>query len=156
MPKWAIWLIVGIAAFIVLGLILRKINRSFSLKYGFSIYGGAFLMLLAIGGAVGGAFMVKNDIKIGYALFALTVILLLITLIYDFKKCGLGGGILALFLQIVFCLPSLFIVFDLLFNRGRTTLHTSVNNDRYYRRRKQKDEYRRNGGSKGYDRYNDF
>lgn len=125
--KWYYWLIIGVVALIVLAIIMSAINRSFRRKYGMSLFGGGFLMLLAVGLCVGGYFLAKST-KIGYALFAAAAIILLIVLIYDFKKCGFGAGLGALILQIIFCAPSIFVVFDIMFNKGRSVNSAAVRN----------------------------
>ncbi len=142
---WWVYLIIAIVAFAILAIIFTSINKKFIRKYGFSLYGGGILLLIAVGSIVGGYFCIDRGGFIPYILFAVGAIALLITLIYDFKKCGFGGGILALFLQILFCAPSILVVFDLLFNRGRSTLNSSYGYKRDYRAyregRRDNDEY---------------
>lgn len=145
MAPWLKWVIGIVVAIIVLFTILIFANRAFRHKYGFSLYGGGFLMLLGVAACVGGVLMIMAEMKLGYALFIITAITVIVTLVYDFKKCG-GAGILAFILQILFCLPCVLVIFDVLFNRGRSTLQQSIDEDVYERRRARRQK-RRNGGN---------
>lgn len=143
MDDWLKIVLIVAAVAVVLAVALHFINRSFREKYGFGLYGGALLMLVFAAGVVGGIFLIKDDrATLGFAAIVVGAIALLITLVYDIKKCG-AAGFLALLLQIVFCLPALFVVFDLVFNRGRNTIAAPTH---YYSkkgsgRRREEDEY---------------
>ncbi len=123
MKPW-VYVVIGIVALLVLVLIFYFINRAFRRRYGFSLYGGGLLMLVTGGGIAGGAILLKggelNKI-ICFALIGVGVLAFIITLIYDIKKCG-GAAILAIILQIIFCAPSLLLIFDIFFNKGRNTV----------------------------------
>lgn len=142
--EWWKYLIIGFVALIVLCIIFYAINRAFRRRYGFSLYGGAALMLLAIACVVGGIFLRKDSTFIAYGLFGVAGLLTLITLIYDIKKCG-GVGFFALILQIIFSVPVLVVVIDIFTNKGRSTImntsdygrrsHESYQDYEAYRRR---------------------
>jgi len=123
MKPW-VYIVIGIVAFIVLVTVFYFINRSFRRKYGFGLYGGGILMLVAAGGIVGGAILLKgsevNKI-LCFALIGVGVLAFIITLIYDIRKCG-GAAFLAILLQILFCVPSLILIFDIFLNKGRNSV----------------------------------
>lgn len=149
MPWWG-WVILALIVVIVLSVVLFKVNRAFRRRYGVSLFGGGFLLLIGIACLGGGIALVHNGSTIGAALFIGTAITFIFTLVYDFKKCG-GAGLLAFLLQLVFCIPSLLVVFDILFNRGRSTMQASVDEDIYERRRERK--RRRQGYDDDFRRY---
>ena len=132
MEDWLKYLIIAIVAVIVFWIVSAFVNRAFIRKYGFSLYPGGFFMAIAAGLIAGGLFLTASS-GVGWVLAAAGAVILLIILIYDFKKAGFGGGLLALILQIIFCAPALLLVFDLLFNHGRTFLGVSRRNDRAMR-----------------------
>lgn len=142
--QWWVWLIIVVVVVAVLAAVAFSVNRAFRRRYGVSLFGGGFLLLIGVASVAGGIVLGKNGMPIGYALLIVTAITFLFTLIYDFKKCG-GAGIVAFLLQLVFCIPSLLIIFDVLFNRGRATLQASIDEDirerRRDRRRRRQDDY---------------
>ena len=151
--KIAIYVIAGIVGVIVFSVILHFINREFRIRYRLNLIGGGLLMLIAIGAAVGGVLIVtKAGSKIGYALFALTAICVLITIIYDFKKCG-GVGFLALICQILFCVPALILILEL-FTNTHGAIRDYERDERDIRRARRYRGYDDNGYN-GYNDYND-
>lgn len=144
MPTWLKWVIGVLVAFIVLSIALYYTNRAFRKKYNISLFGGGLLLLFGVAGLVGGIFLAIGGVTYGYALFIITVITFVITLVYDIKKCG-AVGILAFVLQLLFCLPSLLVVFDILFNHGRSTMQASIDESRRERRRERRAARRQNG-----------
>lgn len=129
---WWVWLIIAIVAVVVLGLIAGAINRFFIRRYGVSLFVGGFFALIAAACIAGGVFLVKDGSGVGWALVGVGAVILLILMIIDFKKCGVVTGLFALILQIVFCVPGILLVFDLLFNHGRSTLASRVKDSRAY------------------------
>ena len=129
---WWVWLIIAIVAVVVLGLIAGAINRFFIRRYGVSLFVGGFFALIAAACIAGGVFLVKDGSGVGWALVALGAVILLILMIIDFKKCGVVTGLFALILQIVFCVPGILLIFDLLFNHGRSTLASRNKASRAY------------------------
>lgn len=137
--EWWKWLIIALVAALALYLIFYFINRAFSRKYGFSLYVGAFIILIAaalIG--VGVLLLINVNTIFAAVAFAVGGILALIVLIFDFKSCG-GAGILAFLLQILFCVPTVFVIFDLIFNKGRNTVFNVRRDARRNRRNKSQD-----------------
>lgn len=129
---WWVWLIIAIVAFVVLGLIAGAINRFFIRRYGVSLFVGGFFALIAAACIAGGVFLVKDGSGVGWALVALGAVILLVLMIIDFKKCGVVTGLFALVLQIVFCVPGILLILDLLFNHGRSTLASRNKASRAY------------------------
>ena len=148
--EWWVWAIIALIVVAVLSAVAFSVNRAFRRRYGVSLFGGGFLLLIGIACLIGGVLLVKGGTTIGFALFIGTAVTFIFTLIYDFKKCG-GAGILAFLLQLLFCVPSLLIIFDVLFNRGRSTIQASIDEDRYERRRERR--RRRQGYDDDYRRY---
>lgn len=144
--SWWKWMIIGIVAFIVLGIIFSAINKKFIRNYGISLYGGAMLTLISFGLLAIGIFVLKCNLP-GIVCIGLCAVLLIFVLIYDVKKCG-GAGLGAFVLQIIFCVAGLLVFIDLLFNRGRSSYRTVLKNER------NKNDYRndRNGRNRD-DRY---
>ena len=132
MEDWLKYLIIAIVAVIVFWIVSAFVNRAFIRKYGFSLYPGGFFMAIAAALIAGGIVLTKTS-AVGWALAAAGAVIVVIILVYDFKKAGAGGGFLALILQIIFCAPSILMLIDLLFNRGRTFLGVSRKNDRAMR-----------------------
>ena len=94
-------------------------------------------MLIVIACAVLGYFASKEGRTIGYGLLAVAAVIVIITLIYDCKKCG-AMGIVAIICQILFSAGSLFILIE--FFQGRKT--TNYTTERYIRKkRKERDDY---------------
>lgn len=141
MAEWLKYLLIALGAVVVLAIILHFVNRAFRNKYGFGLYGGALLMLLAVAGIGGGAFLAVGGTTLwGVVLIVIGIIPLIITLVWDFKKCG-GAGIWAFLLQILFCVPALFVIFDIIFNKGNSTINNpSVYNSYYRKSKRDKDE----------------
>lgn len=141
MAEWLKYLLIALGAVVVLAIILHFVNRAFRNKYGFGLYGGALLMLLAVAGIGGGAFLAVGGTTLwGVVLIVIGIIPLIITLVWDFKKCG-GAGIWAFLLQILFCVPALFVIFDIIFNKGNSTINNpSVYNSYYKKSKRDKDE----------------
>ena len=129
---WWVWLIIAIVAVVVLGLIAGAINRFFIRRYGVSLFVGGFFALIAAACIAGGVFLVKDGSGVGWALVALGAVILLILMIIDFKKCGVVTGLFALVLQIVFCVPGILLILDLLFNHGRSTIASRNKTSRAY------------------------
>ena len=129
---WWVWLIIAIVAVVVLGLIAGAINRFFIRRYGVSLFVGGFFALIAAACIAGGVFLVKDGSGVGWALVALGAVILLVLMIIDFKKCGVVTGLFALVLQIVFCVPGILLILDLLFNHGRSTLASRNKASRAY------------------------
>ncbi len=120
--EWWMYLIIGIVVFAVLALFFTLVNRKFIRKYGFSLYGGGIALLI---GAVSIAFGVLTIIEetgaLSYVLIGIGALMIVLTLVLDFRKCGALGGIGAFLLQLLFCVPSILVLFDLIFNKGRNT-----------------------------------
>lgn len=131
------WIIIGIVALIVISIIMHFVNRSFRIRYNLNLFWGGLLMLITIGCVVGGYFLVQNENKIGYALFALAAILVILTLVYDCKKCG-GVGVLAFFCQLIFSVGSLLLLLEF-FNKGYVSGNAAE--DRYVRNQRRKRGY---------------
>lgn len=129
---WWVWLIIAIVAVVVLGLIAGAINRFFIRRYGVSLFVGGFFALIAAACIAGGVFLVKDGSGVGWALVGVGAVILLILMIIDFKKCGVVTGLFALILQIVFCVPGILLILDLLFNHGRSTLASRNKTSRAY------------------------
>lgn len=129
---WWVWLIIAIVAVVVLGLIAGAINRFFIRRYGVSLFVGGFFALIAAACIAGGVFLVKDGSGVGWALVALGAVILLVLMIIDFKKCGVVTGLFALVLQIVFCVPGILLILDLLFNHGRSTIASRNKTSRAY------------------------
>lgn len=129
---WWVWLIIAIVAVVVLGLIAGAINRFFIRRYGVSLFVGGFFALIAAACIAGGVFLVKDGSGVGWALVGVGAVILLILMIIDFKKCGVVTGLFALILQIVFCVPGILLIFDLLFNHGRSTIASRNKTSRAY------------------------
>lgn len=129
---WWVWLIIAIVAVVVLGLIAGAINRFFIRRYGVSLFVGGFFALIAAACITGGVFLVRDGSGVGWALVALGAVILLVLMIIDFKKCGVVTGLFALVLQIVFCVPGILLILDLLFNHGRSTLASRNKTSRAY------------------------
>lgn len=125
MPWW-VYVIIALVALVILIVIANKINRAFLRRYGVSLFVGGFFALLAAGCIAGGIFLVAGESAIGWGLVGLGAVILLIVAVFDFKRCGFGAGLLAILLQIIFCAPSILLVVDLIFNRGRSTFGSRV------------------------------
>lgn len=141
MAEWLKYLLIALGAVVVLAIILHFVNRAFRNKYGFGLYGGALLMLLAAAGIGGGAVLAVGGTTLwGVVLIVVGIIPLIITLVWDFKICG-GAGVWAFLLQILFCVPALFVIFDIIFNKGNSTINNpSVYNSYYKKSKRDKDE----------------
>ena len=129
---WWVWLIIAIVAVVVLGLIAGAINRFFIRRYGVSLFVGGFFALIAAACIAGGVFLVRDGSGVGWALVGVGAVILLILMIIDFKKCGVVTGLFALILQIVFCVPGILLILDLLFNHGRSTIASRNKTSRAY------------------------
>ena len=147
MPSWAKYLIIALVAVIVLSIIFSLINRKFKRTYGINLFVGGFFLLLAVGAIAGGVLLGLKVSKFGYALILVGLIIAIIVFVQDVKKCG-GVGVVAWLCQLVFCVPTIFLIFDLVFNKGRSTAMTSSRygdrDMRYYReqqRKKRNDDY---------------
>lgn len=111
------WVIIVIVAVIVFAIIMHFVNRAFRIRYDLNLLGGGLLMILSAGAGVGGYFLVKDGNNFGFALFAVAAILIILTLIYDCKKCG-AMGVVALICQILFSVGSLLILIEFFTNHG--------------------------------------
>ncbi len=117
---WWMYLIIGIVVFIALAVFFNLVNRKFVRKHGFSLYGGGVLLLIsALSIGFGVATIIEETGALWYVLIGIGVVLTLLTLVFDIKRCGALAGIGAFILQILFAVPSILIIFDLIFNRGR-------------------------------------
>ena len=142
--KVVIYVIVGIVGLIVTCVIMHFINREFRIRYDLNLIGGGLLMLLAGAGYGIGIWQLSKGSKvIGFVLIAVGLLLTIITLVYDCKKCG-GMGIIALFCQLLFSVPALFLILEL-FTGNYTTM------SRDYRREER--DIRRARERRGYDNY---
>ena len=154
--KWYYWLFIAIAAIIVLAIILHLINRHYKRNYGMSLYGGGFFLLIAVGLAVLGGVLISKGKIFGAAFFVLTLVIFIWVYVYDAKRIGAGKAVGAWICQLLFCAPTLILIFDLLFNHGRSTASTYRYGDkdmRYYRqqqRKKRQDDY------DNYDKYDKY
>ena len=143
--KIIIGVLVGV---IVLSIVMHFINRAFRIRYDLNLFGGGLLMILAIGGAVLGAFALSGKINakaLIYVGFGVALVFSIITLVYDCKKCG-GMGVVAFLCQLVFAPGALFLVFSFFSNPA-----TSGLGDRREERRIQEERRRR-----GYDQNDRF
>lgn len=129
------WIIIGIVALIVLSVILHFINREFRIRYGLNLFGGGLLMILAIGGFVLGYFGLKGDLGkgVGFLGIGVAIFLIVITLIYNCKKCG-GIGFLALICQILFAPASLILLLEFFTSNGRSMTYGTYSDRRDIRR----------------------
>ena len=131
------WVVIALVGIIVFSIIMHYINRSFRIRYDLNLFWGGLLMLIVIACAVLGYFASKEGRTIGYGLLAVAAVIVIITLIYDCKKCG-AMGIVAIICQILFSAGSLFILIE--FFQGRKT--TNYTTERYIRKkRKERDDY---------------
>ncbi len=149
--KVVIWVIVGIVGAIVLSIIMHFINREFRIRYDLNLFGGGLLMILAIGGIVLGFLALNGKLAskaIGFVGFGVAALLIIITLVYNCKKCG-GAGFLAFLCQLIFAPGALLLVFSFFSSKGRTYTDTS------WERRKIREERQRRGYDQTdrYDRY---
>ena len=115
-------IIIGaVVAVIVFSIVMHFINREFRIRYRLNLFGGGLLMILAIGGVVAFFLGLKGTIPkgLGFAGLVIALILIILTLVYDCKKCG-GAGVLALLCQIVFAPCALFLILELFSNSGRS------------------------------------
>lgn len=134
--KWYVWLIIALVAVIVLSIIFSLINRKYKRTYGINLFVGGFFLLLAVGAAVGGILIGLKINKFGFALLIVSFLISLLVFIQDVKRCGFGAGLGAWFCQLVFCVPTVFLIFDLVFNKGRGVSSSTRYSDRdmrYYR-----------------------
>ena len=141
MPSWVKYLIIALVAVIVLSIIFALINRKFKRTYGMNLFVGGFFLLLAVGAGVGAVLIGLKVNKFGYALLIVSFIIALLVFIQDVKNCGGGVGFLAFLCQFVFCVPTIFLIFDVLFNKGRGVASSSRYGDRdmrYYRDQQRK------------------
>ena len=148
MPEWAKYLIIALVAVIVLSIIFALINRKFKRTYGINLFVGGFFLLLAVGAIAGGVYLGLKVSPFGYALIVVGLIISIIVLVQDVKRCGGGVGFVAFLCQLVFCAPTIFLIFDLVFNKGRGVASSSRYGDRdmrYYRdqqrRKRNNDDY---------------
>ncbi|NCA92270.1 hypothetical protein EOM82_03340 [bacterium] len=147
------YVIIAIVGVIVLTIIMHFINRAYRIKYGYNLFGGGVIMLLVIGCGVGAYFLRDSAKTLAMGLGVVGAILLVILFIVNVKKCGFGAGFLAIFLQIVFSVPSLLLIFELFSRKGYSPTLNSMNHSRSNRRieeerRRRMDEqrYRRMNG----------
>ena len=136
------WVIIGIVAFIVFCIIMHFINRAFRVRYALNLFGGGLLMILAGGGMALGVLGLNGTISrpIGYLGFGIAAILIIITLVYDCKKCG-GMGIVAFFCQIIFAPCSLFLFFEIFSSHGRNMPYGSYVERRSIQRERERKGY---------------
>lgn len=142
--KTAIIVIGAIVGVIVLSVIMHFINREFRIRYDLNLFGGGLLMILAIGGIVVGFLSLSGKIDskaLGFAGFGLAALLIIITLVYDCKKCG-GMGFVAFLCQLIFAPGALLLVFSFFSSKGSSYTESS------WERRKIREERKR----RGYDR----
>lgn len=135
------WVVIAIVAVIVLCVIMHFVNRAFRVNYNLNLFGGGLLMLVAIGACVGGYFLLKSDSKvIAFALFAVAALCVIITLVYDIKKCG-GMGLVAFLCQILFSVGSLCLILEF---KQNGYIRNSASEDRIVAKKRRQ---------KGYDDY---
>ncbi len=140
----AIGIIGGIVGVIVLSVIMHYINRSYRIKYNYNLFGGGFFMLLAEGGIAVGILAMNGTLEGNlflYGGFGLAALLILIIAICNFKRCGFGAGLGALFLQIIFSVPCLFLLVELF--SGKSLPTTNYREEQKIREERKK---------RGYDR----
>lgn len=144
------WVVIGIVAVIVFCIVMHFINREFRIRYRLNLFGGGLLMLLAGGGFALGALGLNGTLSkpIGFLGFGIAIILILITLIYDCKKCG-GMGIVAFLCQIVFAPCSLFLIFELFSSHGRSMTYGDYADRRDIQRARERRGYTDKNGNNG-------
>lgn len=144
MSDIAKYIIGGVVAIIVLAIVLHFVNKSFYLKYGHSLYGGGLAMLVIIAGALG-AFLLSDNKSLALICGAVSIIMFVILLIVNIKWFGVGVGIGAIFLQIIFSVPSLLLILELFTNKGCSTTLNSM-----HRSRRRMDKNRQNNRNNYY------
>lgn len=133
------WIVIGAVAFIVACVIMHFVNRAFRVNYDINLFGGGLLMLIAIGSAVGGYFLMKGDGKtLSYALFAVAAACVIVTLVYDVKKCG-GMGIVAFLCQIIFSVGALLLILEF---KQKGYINNSSREDKIVAKRRRERGYR--------------
>lgn len=141
---WLIFAAIALVAIIVIGVIMIRINRHYRINYNLNLIWGCAVMCLAVAAvAVGVILLINNTIDsaaVCYGLIAVGVVLMIIRLIINIKKCGGGKGFLAFLIQLVFCIPGLIAVFDRTNIKSSNIAHRSYE-DRYVanERRKRND-----------------
>ena len=140
----------GIVGLVLFGFFLRYVNVRVRARYGMSLWGGAFLMLLAEVLIILGIFLFKDSNGIRIGLCVVGGVLVLITLIYNIKRAG-GMGILFLFLQVIFSVGCVFMVFSLFSRDGRRSLMVDEMDESYRVRR-----YKRRHGLDDEDNFDDI
>lgn len=140
------YIIIGIVAFIVLGIILHFINKSYYMKYGYNLYGGGIAMLLVIACAAGAFLLSKTSVSIAMILGGAGVVILIILIVVNTKRFGFGAGIGALILQIIFSVPSLLLIIELISGKGYSSTYNSISREQ----RKMEQERQRRNNDRNY------
>ncbi len=133
------YIIIGIVAVIVLSIIMHFVNRAFRIKYNYNLFGGGIIMLLVIGCGVGAYLLMSSNKTLALGAIAIGAVLFIILFIVNVKKCGFGAGFGAIFLQIIFSVPSLLLIIELFNNKGYSPTYMGGG----YRSRKRMEEERR-------------
>lgn len=146
--SWLIYIAIALVAVIVIGIIMVRINRYYRINFNLNLIWGCAVMCVAvIAVAVGIIFLINNTVDstaLCYGLIAVGIVLMVIRLIINIKKCGGGKGFLAFLVQLIFCVPGLIAVFD---RANLKSSHTSerLYEDRYVanerRKRNNRDDY---------------
>ncbi len=139
----------AIVGIILLGVILNRINIVFRARYNLSLWGGAFLMMVAEILVVVAIIWVDNTIA-KVIMCVVAGILAIITLIFNIKKAG-GMGVLALLLQMIFSIGCPFMILGLFTRQGRRDLIVDKMSDDYRVRR-----YKEKHGLNNEDNFDDI
>lgn len=151
MSTWA-YIIIGIVALIVLCIIVHFVYRHYRIKYGLNLYAGGFGMLIAVACVAGFVLLMKST-PFAYALLIVGIAFFLWVAVISFKHCG-AAGIIAILLEILFCLPCLLMAWDVVSRKGNTSTYVHPGRDAKYERERDKYINRKLSG-RTYDPAND-
>ncbi len=136
----ALFLVVAVIVLLLVGvLVLRFVNLKFRINYNHSLYAGGFGSLIAIVCAVLCVLLLKqSNVIIPIAFGVVAAIALILTAIFTFKKCGFGAGLLAMFLQIIFSVACVGILFDI---KNRGYYRRNYADNRYVEKKRNERDY---------------
>lgn len=134
--KWWGWILIALAGIVAFSFIMSRINAKFRENWDLNLFGGGLLMIIAGGCVAGGAILAKSPSPmLGWALCAIAAAVIILTLVYNCKKCGFGMGLVALLCQILFAPGSLILLVNYFQGTGYYAGSSSP------RRRKRKEYY---------------
>ncbi len=145
---WLIVAAIALVAVIVIGIIMIRINRYYRINFNLNLIWGCAVMCLAVAAvAVGVVFLINGTLDsnaVCYGMIAVGIVLIIIRLIINIKKCGGSKGFLAFLVQLLFCVPGLIALFDR-FKINSTNVAQRSYEDRYVanerRKRNNRDDY---------------